>query len=61
MILVSTCRMGRFFREINVPAASATGVPSGEMIRRFLQTSEGYGYWNATPEENARVGISLPM
>ena len=61
MILVSICRMGRFFREISVPAASATGAPSGETIRHFLQTSERYGYWNATPEENARVGISLPL
>ena len=61
MILVSTCRMGRFFREISVPAASAAGGLSGEMIRHFLQTSERYGYWNATPEENERVGISLPM
>ena len=31
------------------------------MIRHFLQTSERYGYWNATPEEKPRVGISLPM
>jgi uncharacterized RmlC-like cupin family protein len=61
MIVASTCRMDRFFREISVPAASAAEVPSGEMIRHFLQTSERYGYWNATPEENARVGISLPM
>jgi quercetin dioxygenase-like cupin family protein len=61
MILVSTCRMGRFFREISVPAAFATGAPSGETIRHFLQTSARYGYWNATPEENARVGISLPL
>jgi quercetin dioxygenase-like cupin family protein len=61
MILVSTCRIGRFFREISVPAASAAGAPSGETIRHFLKTFERYGYWNATPEENVRVGISLPV
>jgi hypothetical protein len=29
-------------------------------IERFQKASEKYGYWNATPEENARVGISVP-
>jgi oxalate decarboxylase/phosphoglucose isomerase-like protein (cupin superfamily) len=30
-------------------------------IQRFLETSARYGYWNATPEENARIGIRLPF
>ena len=25
---------------------------------RFLATAERYGYWNATPEENAEVGLA---
>jgi hypothetical protein len=30
-----------------------------EELRRFHETAERYGYWNATPEENAAVGIVL--
>jgi quercetin dioxygenase-like cupin family protein len=62
MMLVSTCRMGRFFREIGQPVASGTpqGFPAAT-IRHFLETADLYGYWNASPEENARLGITLPM
>jgi hypothetical protein len=28
-------------------------------MQRFLKTAERYGYWLATPEENAAVGVSL--
>jgi quercetin dioxygenase-like cupin family protein len=62
MIIVSTSRMGQFFQELGKPAAP--GVPAApaepEEIQRFLQTSERYGYWNATPEENAKVGLAVP-
>jgi quercetin dioxygenase-like cupin family protein len=51
-IIVSTATIGRFFREI-------AGPPSEEAVQRFLETSQRYGYWNATPEENAAVGISM--
>jgi quercetin dioxygenase-like cupin family protein len=53
----------RYFREIGRPMteeAEPPQLPTEEMIRHFLETAERYGYWNATPEENARVGISLP-
>ncbi|MGH2618718.1 MAG: cupin domain-containing protein [Thermomicrobiales bacterium] len=63
MYLISTCKIGRFFQELGTPVrpgAPPPGPPSGEMIRHFLETSERYGYWNAGPEENARIGISLP-
>ena len=33
--------------------------PFPDEIQRFLNTAERYGYWVATPEENALVGISL--
>jgi mannose-6-phosphate isomerase-like protein (cupin superfamily) len=62
MIICSTSKIGRFFRELGklVPAgAKPAGPPSREAIERFLETSRRYGYWNASPEENARVGISL--
>jgi len=63
MIIVSTSRMGRFFQEIGtpvIPGDAATEPPSPETIKHFLETAERYGYWNASPEENLKVGISLP-
>jgi len=33
--------------------------PSGPAVRQFLGTAARYGYWNATPEENAEVGLRL--
>jgi quercetin dioxygenase-like cupin family protein len=46
MILVSTAKMARFFAEI-----------AGAGPEHFLATAERYGYWNATPEESAAVGL----
>jgi hypothetical protein len=63
MILISTAKMARSFREIGTPVAAgepSSVPPSAEMIRRFLETSDRYGYWNATPEENAAIGLSVP-
>jgi quercetin dioxygenase-like cupin family protein len=62
-IVMSTPTMGRFFREVGIPAAvrATRGPPSQEEVERFLAIARKYGYWNATPEENARVGIDLPQ
>ncbi len=63
MIIVSTVKMGRFFREIGrpvIPGGPPPGPPSAEIIWRFLETAARYGYWNATAEENAKLGLSLP-
>jgi hypothetical protein len=61
MILISTARIGRFFREIGAPVIPGQqyGSPQPERIHRFLQTAERYGYWNATPEQNAAVGLHI--
>jgi hypothetical protein len=32
---------------------------TSEDLARFAEISAKYGYWNATPEENAAVGIPL--
>jgi quercetin dioxygenase-like cupin family protein len=60
-IIVSTPKMGRFFREL----AAAAGPrpewpPSQETLHAFLDLADRYGCWNATPEENAAVGIAMP-
>lgn len=62
-IVVSTGRMARFFCEIGTPIASAApppDPPSEVTIRHFLEVAARYGHWNATPEENAEVGLSSP-
>jgi hypothetical protein len=54
--------MGRFFMEVGVPAeeGSANGWPPSEAdAQRFLEVAERFGYWNATPGENAEVGLRL--
>jgi quercetin dioxygenase-like cupin family protein len=50
--LVTRARMAQFFREV------AAGPPPA-MVERFLAASERYGYWNASPEENAAIGLDL--
>ena len=63
MFIVSTSKMARFFQELGVPVRSGAtpAPPSPEALRHFQEVSARYGYWNATPEENARVGIALPV
>jgi quercetin dioxygenase-like cupin family protein len=62
--IVSTPRIGRFFREVGTPVAPgadpSTVPPTTEQLQRFLRVAERYGYWNATPEENARIGLLMP-
>jgi quercetin dioxygenase-like cupin family protein len=62
MLLISTSKIGRFFKELGTPARAGGPhpPPSSQDVRRLQQASERYGYWNATPEENARVGIDVP-
>jgi mannose-6-phosphate isomerase-like protein (cupin superfamily) len=62
MFIVSTEKIARFFRAIGEPVERTDlsfEAPSAEAIRNFLSTAEAFGYWNATPEENARAGIQV--
>jgi quercetin dioxygenase-like cupin family protein len=59
--LITTTKLARFFQEVGRPLA-ATPQPEiaqdlGQFLARFEAVSAKYGYWNATPEENAAVGI----
>lgn len=61
-IVVTKPRIARFFREVGTARASglsATTPPAEAVIQHFLETSDKYGYWNGTPEENAEVGLLL--
>jgi quercetin dioxygenase-like cupin family protein len=51
-VLVTRARMAQFFREVGIG-------PSSETVDRFLAASERYGYWNASVEENAAIGLDL--
>ncbi len=60
-LIATTSRMARFFKEIaGPPVGPAPMPPSAETLRHFTETAERFGYWNATPEENAEVGLILP-
>jgi quercetin dioxygenase-like cupin family protein len=50
--IVTRARIARFFREV------VDGPPDGT-VGRFLAVSERYGYWNASPEENAAIGLDV--
>ena len=60
-LMTTTSRLGRFFQEVgrSITQGERVSSPSPNEIQRFLKTAERYGYWLATPEENAAVGISL--
>jgi hypothetical protein len=51
--------MGCFFREIGRPFTAAPQPPTPDDLIHVAEVSARYGYWNATPEENAAVGIDL--
>jgi quercetin dioxygenase-like cupin family protein len=58
-LIITTKTLGRFFREAGRPATGAPQAVTPEALARFAAISAKYNYWNATPEENAAVGIPL--
>jgi quercetin dioxygenase-like cupin family protein len=60
MLIATTPNIARFFREVAAPFAGRPDTPADEIIPHFLAVSERYGYWNAGPEENAAIGLTLP-
>jgi len=59
-LITISSKLGRFFQEIGRPITPSARLspPSPDELRRLVKTSERYGYWFATPEENASAGIS---
>lgn len=55
-LVITTARMGSFFREVGRPLDSAP--PTAQDLARFAEIAGRYGYRLATPEENAAVGIT---
>jgi quercetin dioxygenase-like cupin family protein len=59
LLIFTTPKLGRFFKEVGRPVTNPPEPVSLEEIGRFMAVCAQYGYWNATPEENAAVGIKL--
>jgi len=55
IICVTTARLTRFLREIAIPANS----PSSGDASHFHKLVRAYGYWLASPHENAAVGLDV--
>ena len=59
--IITTTRLAQFFQEVGRPVAAVPQTETAEGLAQFLAhfgaMSAKYGYWNATPEENAAVGI----
>jgi len=56
MICVTTTKMARFLQEISTAAA---GPSHEEQAQRFLKLVHAHGYWLASAEENAAVGLDV--
>jgi uncharacterized RmlC-like cupin family protein len=59
-LVITTARLGRFFREIARPITSSPHPPTPDELDRFVAVAAQYGYILGTPEANAAVGIDTP-
>jgi quercetin dioxygenase-like cupin family protein len=60
-VVVTTSKLYKFFREVSKPfdPNHRPAPPTPEEIKTFLGIVARYGYWVASPEENAAIGIGL--
>jgi quercetin dioxygenase-like cupin family protein len=57
MLCVTTTRMARFLRDISV--SDGDNATQDAQAQRFLELVRAHGYWLASPEENAAVGLTV--
>ncbi|HMF78562.1 MAG TPA: hypothetical protein VK604_23085 [Bryobacteraceae bacterium] len=57
----TTAKLGRFFEEIGRPVSPGEppATPTPDELQHFVEAAARYGYWLATPEENAAAGVPL--
>ncbi|WP_277679299.1 cupin domain-containing protein [Gracilibacillus dipsosauri] len=55
--IIVTNKMGQFFQEIGRPVSNPPQPVTPDELSHFVAVSAKYNYWNATPEENAAVGL----
>jgi quercetin dioxygenase-like cupin family protein len=60
-LIVTTARLGQFFQEVGRPVTDALTPPTPDEVANFVAVSEKYGYVLGTPEQNAAVGITMPV
>lgn len=58
-LIITTKRMGQFFQETGRPVMDAPQPVTPEDLEHFAAVAARYGYWLATPEENAAVGLHV--
>ncbi len=58
-LIITTPKLGRYFLEAGRPLSSASQPLSSEDNARHAALSAKYGYWDATPAENAAVGLQF--
>jgi hypothetical protein len=59
-LITCTEKLGRALREMAQPTSEGDRqAPTQEDIQRLAEISARYGYWLASPEQNAEVGIPL--
>jgi quercetin dioxygenase-like cupin family protein len=58
-LMITSARQGRFLLEIGRPVADEPHPMTPEELARLVAAVAAYGYWVATPEEQAAVGIRL--
>lgn len=57
MLCVTTTKMAKFLQDISAPSGGA--LQPDEQADRFLRLVMANGYWLASPEENAAVGLDV--
>jgi hypothetical protein len=58
-LIITSARLGRFFREVGRPSTGPTPPPTPEELVHFVAVATKYGYMLGSPEDNAAVGIDL--
>jgi quercetin dioxygenase-like cupin family protein len=58
-LIVTTPKLGRFFLEVGRTHTGKPQAVAPDDLARFMAASKEYGYWNATPAENAALRLRL--
>jgi hypothetical protein len=61
LALVTKSELYKFFRELAKPfdAKQRSAPPTPEAMQELFRVAAKYGYWLASPEENAAIGLKI--
>ncbi len=57
MLCVTTTKMAKFLQDVSTPSGDT--LSPDEQAQRFFDLVLSHGYWLASPEENAAVGLGI--